>query len=139
MAELVRFGVSIEKGLLHGFDGLIEGRSYSSRSEAIRDLIRQEMVEAAWKAPDADVVATVTLIFDHHQFDLADKLTSIQHDDYDVIISTTHVHLDHDNCLEVLIMHGQASRVKNIADKLIATRGVRHGKTVMTTTGSIFS
>jgi len=139
MAELVRFGVSIEKGLLRDFDGLIEGRGYSSRSEALRDLIRQEMVEVAWKAPDADVVATVTLIFDHHQPDLADKLTSIQHDDHDVIVSTTHVHLDHHNCLEVLIMRGQASRVKNIADKLIATRGVRHGKTVMTTTGGMFS
>lgn len=139
MAELVRFGVSIEKGLLRDFDELIDGRGYSSRSEALRDLIRQEMVEATWKTPDADVVATVTLIFDHHQPDLAEKLTSIQHDDHEVIVSTTHVHLDHHNCLEVLIMRGQASRVKNIADKLIAARGVRHGKTVMTTTGGMFS
>lgn len=138
MPDLVRFGVSIDQDLLVSFDQLNRRRGYANRSEAIRDLIRDELVQESWETPEADVVATVTLVFDHHQREIADKLTGLQHDEFDVIVSSTHVHLDADNCLEVLILRGAARRVRLIADRLIATRGVRHGKSVMTTSGAIF-
>jgi CopG family transcriptional regulator, nickel-responsive regulator len=135
MADVVRFGVSIPDDLLDKFDVLIEREGYTNRSEAIRDLIRDRLVREEWTEPDQDVVGTVTVVYNHEQSELAQKLTEIQHRQHDLIISAVHVHLDAHNCLEVLIMRGKAADVKKSSDLLISTRGVKHGKVTMTTSG----
>lgn len=135
MGETIRFGISIDDGLLERFDRLVTEKGFINRSEAIRDLIRDALVEQTWEAGNEETVGTVTLVYDHHVHDLADRLTDIQHDHHDRIISTLHVHLDHHNCLEVLIVRGKSSQIKSIADSLIGVKGVKHGKLVMTTTG----
>jgi CopG family nickel-responsive transcriptional regulator len=136
MGQLSRIGVAIDSTLLSKFDALISRRGYTNRSEAFRDLIRDELVERAWEQPDAPVVGTVTLVYDHHVRMLSDKLTDLQHDHYHHVLSTLHVHLDHDNCLEVLVLRGKASAVRKLADALIATKGVKHGRLTITTPGS---
>jgi CopG family nickel-responsive transcriptional regulator len=136
MSELSRIGVAIDADLLDKFDRLIAQRGYTNRSEAFRDLIRDELVEKAWEAPDSHVVGTVTLVYDHHVRLLNEKLTGIQHDFHRSILSTLHVHLDHDNCLEVLVLRGRASEVRKVADALISTKGVKHGRLTMTTSGA---
>ena len=136
MSDLSRIGVAIDGGLLDKFDRLIAQRGYTNRSEAFRDLIRDELVEKAWEAPDSHVVGTVTLVYDHHVRLLNEKLTGIQHDFHRSILSTLHVHLDHDNCLEVLVLRGRASEVRKVADVLISTKGVKHGRLTMTTSGA---
>lgn len=135
MGELSRIGVAIDADLLKKFDNLIAARGYGNRSEAFRDLIRDELVERAWEKPDSDVVGTVTLVYDHHVRMLNEKLTELQHSHFQHILSTLHVHLDHDNCLEVLVVKGKASAVKKIADALISTKGVKHGRLTITATG----
>ncbi|MEO8597868.1 MAG: nickel-responsive transcriptional regulator NikR [Candidatus Solibacter sp.] len=135
MSALSRIGVAIDTDLLKKFDKLIGGRGYTNRSEAFRDLIREELVEQAWEAPDAPVVGTVTLVYDHHVRQLTDKLIGIQHDFHHSILSTLHVHLDHDNCLEVLVVKGRSADVRRVADRLISTKGVKHGRLTITTTG----
>jgi len=135
MSELARIGVAIDSLLLRKFDQLIEERGYTNRSEAFRDLIREELVQKSWESPEADVVGTVTLVYNHHVRMLSEKLTSMQHDHHKNILSTMHVHLDHDNCLEVLVVKGKAKNVQKIADGLISTRGVKHGRLTLTTTG----
>jgi len=135
MADLTRFGISIDESLLGQFDEMINQKGYVNRSEAIRDLIRAALVEEEWADDNQQTVATVTLVFDHHTRDLSDKLTEHQHSHYEEIVSTLHVHLDHHHCLEVVVIKGAASRVKRIADELIGTKGVKHGKLVATTTG----
>jgi CopG family nickel-responsive transcriptional regulator len=136
MSDLARIGVAIDSSLLEQFDGLIERRGYTNRSEAFRDLIRDELVEQSWESPDADVVGTVTLVYDHHVRTLSERLTGMQHDHHRNILSTMHVHLDHDNCLEVLVVKGKAGQVRKIADGLISTKGVKHGRLTVTTTGA---
>jgi CopG family nickel-responsive transcriptional regulator len=136
MSELSRIGVAIDAGLLDKYDRLIAQRGYTNRSEAFRDLIRDELVEKAWESPDSQVVGTVTLVYDHHVRLLNEKLTGIQHDFHRSILSTLHVHLDHDNCLEVLVLRGRASEVRKVADALISTKGVKHGRLTMTTSGA---
>lgn len=136
MSDLSRIGVSIDADLLDKFDRLIAQRGYTNRSEAFRDLIRDELVEKAWESPDSHVVGTVTLVYDHHVRLLNEKLTGIQHDFHRSILSTLHVHLDHDNCLEVLVLRGTASEVRQVADALISTKGVKHGRLTMTTSGA---
>jgi CopG family transcriptional regulator, nickel-responsive regulator len=136
MGELSRIGVAIDSDLLEKFDELIAHRGYSNRSEAFRDLIRGELVEEAWAKPDSPVVGTVTLVYDHHVRLLNGKLTDMQHKHYDHILSALHVHLDHDNCLEVLVVKGKASEVRAIADNLISTKGVKHGRLTVTTPGA---
>jgi CopG family nickel-responsive transcriptional regulator len=136
MSELARIGVAMDSSLLKKFDDLIEERGYSNRSEAFRDLIREELVRKSWESPEADVVGTVTLVYDHHVRMLAEKLTDMQHDHHRNILSTLHVHLDHDNCLEVLVVKGKAKNVQKIADGLISTKGVKHGRLTLTTTGA---
>ncbi|HEX29761.1 nickel-responsive transcriptional regulator NikR [Candidatus Poribacteria bacterium] len=131
---IVRFGVSMDERLLRQFDDLIERKGYGNRSEAIRDLIRDYIVEQEW-AGDEDMVGTVTLVYDHNVREINARLTHIQHEHYRHIISTLHVHLDRDNCLEVLVIRGKASFIQKLAEKLISTRGVKHGKLTMTTTG----
>lgn len=135
MGNTVRFGISLDEKLLESFDRLIEEKRYMNRSEAIRDLIRASLVENRIAAEDAEVVGTVTLVYNHHVRDLSDKLTEHQHAHHDRIVSALHVHLDAHNCLEVLIVRGAARDVKKIADELIGVKGVKHGKLVMTTTG----
>src|SRR5437773_1430538 len=135
MSDLSRVGVAIDADLLTKFDALIEKRGYTNRSEAFRDLIRDELVEKTWESPEANVVGTVTLVYDHHVRLLSEKLTSLQHDYHRAILSTLHVHLDHDNCLEVLVVRGKAAIVKKVADALISTKGVKHGRLTITTSG----
>ncbi len=136
MSQLNRIGVAIDSDLLDKFDALIAKKGYTNRSEAFRDLIRDELVEKAWEKPDALVVGTVTLVYDHHVRMLNEKLTEIQHEAFHNVLSTLHVHLDHDHCLEVLIVKGKASIVQKIADALISTKGVMHGRLTITTTGA---
>ena len=135
MAELTRFGISIDDRLLRRFEALIADKGYVNRSEAIRDLIRNALVEDEWARDDAETVGTVTLVYDHHTRDLADKLTEQQHSHHDAIVSALHVHLDAHNCLEVVVVRGRAREVKRLADELIGTKGVKHGQLVTTTTG----
>ncbi len=137
MNALVRFGVSLDSDLLDSFDDLITRKGYSNRSEAIRDLIRDNLVEREWNENE-ETVGTVTIIYDHHVRALTDKLTSIQHDYQHLIVSAMHVHLDHEHCLEVLVVRGRGSEVRKVADILIGTKGVKHGKLAMTTTGKAF-
>ncbi len=135
MADLTRFGISIDERLLTQFDEMINEKGYVNRSEAIRDLIRADLVEKEWADDNQQTIATVTLVFDHHTRDLSDKLTEHQHSHHEEIVSTLHIHLDHNHCLEVVVIKGAARRVKRIADELIGTKGVKHGKLVATTTG----
>ncbi|MDZ7264780.1 MAG: nickel-responsive transcriptional regulator NikR [candidate division KSB1 bacterium] len=135
MGELIRFGVSIESHLLDQFDRLLEQKNYSNRSEAIRDLIRNELVRQEWQDDEAEAVGTVTIIYDHHVRELSGVLTAVQHDFHKQIISTLHVHLDHHNCLEVLAVKGKTKIIRQIANSLISIKGVKHGKLVMTTRG----
>ena len=136
MSELSRIGVAIDTALLEKFDQLISGRGYTNRSEAFRDLIREELIDQDWERPDSQVVGTVTLVYDHHVRQLSERLTNLQHDHHHNILSTLHVHLDHDNCLEVLVVKGKSEAVRRIADALIATKGVKHGRLTITTTGA---
>lgn len=135
MTDLARFGISLDQQLLERFDGLIARKGYVNRSEAIRDLIRNDLVEDNWQTGDDETVGTVTLVYDHHTRDLSDKLTEHQHSHHDAIVSALHVHLDAHHCLEVVVVRGPANEVKRLADELIGTKGVKHGKLVTTTTG----
>ena len=136
MGELSRIGVAIDTELLGKFDELIAQRGYTNRSEAFRDMIRDEFVRQSWESPDSEVVGTVTLVYDHHVRMLNDKLTDLQHDHHKVVLSTLHVHLDHDNCLEVLVVRGKAKIVKTLADMLISTKGVKHGQLTLSASGA---
>jgi len=136
MSELTRIGVALDAGLLEKFDKLIAQRGYTNRSEAFRDLIRDELVEKAWESPESRVVGTVTLVYDHHVRLLSEKLTDIQHDFHRSILSTLHVHLDHNHCLEVLVVRGKAADVRKVADALITAKGVKHGRLTITTSGA---
>jgi CopG family nickel-responsive transcriptional regulator len=136
MGQLSRIGVAIDSELLEKFDSMIAQRGYTNRSEAFRDIIRDELVERAWQSPESPVVGTVTLVYDHHVRLLNEKLTSLQHDFHHSILSTLHVHLDHDHCLEVLVVRGKAGEVQKVADTLISTKGVKHGRLTITTSGA---
>ena len=127
MAGVTRFGVSLDERLLAKFDRLNGRKGYANRSEAIRDLIRESLVREQWELGDADAVGTLTLVYDHETRELEERLTELQHAHYRTIVSTLHVHLDAHHCLEVLILRGKAALLKSIADRLIGTRGVKHG------------
>jgi len=135
MSELIRFGVSMDGRLLARFDQLIADKGYSSRSEAIRDLIRDQVVEQSWEEEDEEMVGTITLVYNHEIHDLTERLINYQHQVHGAVMSSLHVHLDKHNCLEVLAVKGKGREIKKVADKLIGTRGVKHGKLVTTTTG----
>ena len=137
MTDIVRFGISMERDLARRFDRLIARRGYANRSEAVRDMARKELVSQQWDDPDAETVGTVTLVYDHHVPELGDRLTDLQHRHHDLVTSTTHVHLSHDHCLEVLVVRGRARDVQRLADQLIAARGVLHGQLVATATGGV--
>ena len=135
MGEVTRFGVSLDEKLLRQFDRLIVRKGYANRSEALRDLIRESLVRDQWELGTEEAVGTITLVYDHDTRDLADKLTDLQHAHYESIVSTLHVHLDPHHCLEVLVLRGTARTLKEIADRLIGTRGVKHGTFSATTEG----
>ncbi len=135
MAKIVRFGVSIDQELLDAFDQKIVSRGYANRSEAIRDLIRNQLVEMEWSHDDQEVAGTITLVYDHHVRGLSDQLMELQHHYVELIVSTMHVHLAHDRCLEVLLLKGPAGEAKEIAHRLLAIKGVIHGRLTATSTG----
>ena len=136
MGNTIRFGVSLDSELLERFDALCAQRGYETRSEAIRDLLRNTLVEQEWEDSGRDIAATLTLVYDHHKSDLAQKVTNAQHDAHHLIITTLHVHLDHHNCLEVLVLKGPGVEVRGLAERLIATKGVMFGKLSLATTGA---
>lgn len=131
---LKRFSISMDEELLARFDKFIRERRYVNRSEAVRDLIRRELVSDEW-AQDKEVAGVVTMVYDHHQPQVQQRLTGIQHQYYTIITSTTHVHMDHHNCLEVVIAKGRASVVREMAEQMLAMRGVKSGKLTMASTG----
>ncbi len=130
-SELVRFGVAMDAELLARFDERVSAKGYTTRSEALRDLVRAELVQAHLQG-DGMVAATLTLVYDHHVRELTERLTEMQHELGQAVVSTLHVHLDHDHCLEVIVMRGPAGRIQQAADQLLATKGVGHGRLVMT-------
>ena len=134
MPQLVRFGVSLEKELFDQFNKRIKGKSYTNRSEAIRDLIRQDLVAVEWQQ-GKDVAGAITLVYDHHRRDLLNRLMDVQHDHHAAILSTQHIHLDHHNCLEVLIVKGVPKDVDNLYGKLKSLKGVKHASIAMSTMG----
>ena len=132
--DIVRFGVSISSGLLEKFDELIKDKGYTNRSEAIRDLIRDRLVQTEWsdKTDTVELIGTITIVYDHHTREIGDKLTDIAHNFHELVISTMHVHLTHPSCLEVMVVKGTGDQIRSFADKLISIRGVKHGKLVIT-------
>lgn len=135
MGTTIRFGVSLDDALLDKFDSLCLQQGYKNRSEAVRDLIRNALVQQEWKDLGKEIVGTLTLIYDHHQSDLGQKVTSIQHDALEIIISTLHVHIDECNCMEVLVLRGSGEKIRQTAQRLISTKGIKHGKLNLSTTG----
>jgi CopG family nickel-responsive transcriptional regulator len=138
LAKLTRFGVSLPADLVSAFDRLIRAKGYKTRSEAIGDLMRESLVEDEWQRAEGNLVGTITIIYSHEKHGLSDTLNALQHSFHDAIICTTHVHMDAHNCLEVIVVRGSADDVKVIADRLISTTGVKHGKLVCTSTGEKF-
>jgi CopG family transcriptional regulator, nickel-responsive regulator len=131
MSDLERVSLAIEKDLLERFDALVDRGGHQNRSEAIRDLMRQRLVEEAWEADQEEAVATVTLVYDHGKRRLADKLTGAGHVHHHSILATLHVHLDADNCLEVIALKGDPKSLRHIAEHMVGMKGVKHGKIVM--------
>ena len=127
MGETVRFGVSLDSDLLEKFDALCERQGCPSRSEALRDIIRDALVQDSLHSETADAAGVLSLIYDHHVRDLSRKLTERQHDAHGLIVTTLHVHLDHHNCLEILVLKGKAGELRELADQLRSIRGVTHG------------
>ena len=135
MHKITRFGVSIDQKLLEHFDEKISSEGYLNRSEAIRDLIRDSLVQTEWESATQETIGTITLVYNSHTHELSDLLTRLQHGHYQAIISTTHIHLDEENCLEVLIVRGRGQDIKKISDQMTSARGVKHGRLSLTTTG----
>jgi CopG family nickel-responsive transcriptional regulator len=132
--DLIRFGVSIGKGLLEQFDSLIERKGYTNRSEAIRDLIRDRLVEVELqdRTDTRRAVGTITIVYDHHTREISDRLTDIAHEHHMLILSSMHAHLTHSSCLEVIIVQGCGKEIRALADRIISIKGVMHGKLVLT-------
>lgn len=135
MSDLVRFGVSLPGELLNKFDDYIKQHSYANRSNAIADLIREKLIEQEWKS-DVIVTGVITMVFDHRQRELSNTLTIIQHDHHQLIISTQHIHLDHDNCFEIIVVKGQASELNLLCNRMKAAKGVKYAKLTLATTGA---
>ncbi|MFH1860490.1 MAG: nickel-responsive transcriptional regulator NikR [bacterium] len=134
MSNLVRFGISLDKELLDRFDTLIHTQNYSNRSEAIRDLIRESLVREEW-IKEEEIAGTITLVYDHHQRELVNTLIDIQHDFHQIIISTQHIHLDHHNCMEIVVVKGKPKEIEELSQQLKTKRGVKHCSLGMATTG----
>jgi CopG family nickel-responsive transcriptional regulator len=135
MDRVTRFGVSIEADLLKKFDSMVRKIGYKNRSEAIRDLIRKQLVEEEWKDENRETVGILGIVFDHDMREITETLNRIQHHHIDTIISSTHIHLDRHNCLEVIVLRGRSSLIRKTANELLNTKHVKHGKLIMTTTG----
>ena len=131
-SEITRFGVSIGSALLSRFDELIASKGYTNRSEAIRDLVRDRLVEADWEGEEGNVVGVAALVYDHDMRQVGDRLTNIQHDIGHLVVSTLHVHLDERDCLEVIILRGEGARVRELSNRLLSLKGVKHGRLLMT-------
>ena len=136
MSDIVRFGISLEKALLDNFDTLINRQKYTSRSQAIRDLIRHELLKQDLEE-NQEVAGAITFIYDHHQRDLLNKIIDVQHDHQDIIQSSQHIHLDHHSCLEIVAVKGNFRKVSKLADILKALKGVIHGSLSVSSTGGI--
>lgn len=134
MGEIVRFGVSIEKEILDKFDEFIKIENYPTRSKAIGDLIRDSLIKREW-LKGGEVAGAITLVYNHHKREIVDKLTDIQHDFHKIVISTLHIHLDHDNCLEIVAVRGKVKDIEKLGNLLKSTKGVKHSSMVITTTG----
>ena len=135
MEKIKRFGVSIEGRLLEQFDSYISAKNYENRSEAIRDLIRKELVQEEWAKTNEDVAGAIVIVYDHHKREVVDKLLDIQHDFHELIISSQHIHLDHDNCLEIVVVRGRMAQVNDLAAKLKSIKGVKHASLTKSTLG----
>jgi len=134
MTDLSRIGISLEKNLLDKFDQFMKERNYANRSEVFRDLIRQELIKKEWQQ-GKEIAGAIILIYNHHKRELLNKITDIQHDFQRLIISTQHVHLDHDNCLEIVAIKGSSKEVQTLANTLKSIKGVKHGALSMSSTG----
>jgi len=134
MSNLVRFGVSLEEDLLIKFDRLIRKRKYTNRSEALRDLIRDELVKKEW-TENREVTGAITLVYDHHTRELVTKVLDVQHDHHDCILSTQHIHLDHHNCFEIIVTKGKSKEIETLYQKLKSIRNVKHAGFMMATQG----
>ena len=134
-SSLLRFGVSIEENLLKKLDSFISGNNYRNRSEALRDLIRIALVEEEWENADEEVAGAIVLVYNHHKRELVDKLLDIQHDYNKYIISSQHIHLDHDNCLEIIVVKGSMKFIQEILSKLKSAKGVKHASLTKSTLG----
>ena len=134
MSSLVRFGVSLEKGLLYSFDQRIREKRYTNRSEAIRDLIRDDLVKKEW-LDNREITGAITLVYDHHKRRLLNLLMDVQHDYHDSILSTQHIHLDHNNCMEIVVIKGKPKEMNELYGKLKSAKGVKHAGFAMATTG----
>lgn len=134
MTTLIRFGVSVDQTLLEKFDALINEKKYTSRSEAIRDLIRESLIKKEWDS-NREVTGAITLVFDHHKRELVNSLIQIQHDYHNTIISTQHIHLDHQHCLEVVVIKGKSQQAEELFNALKSAKGVKHAGFTITSTG----
>ena len=134
MSNLTRFSVSVEKELVEAFDQLVAREGYPTRSEAVRILIRQALVEQQWEGAGT-VAGAIMMVYDHHRRDLVDRLLKAQHHYGEIIISSLHVHLDHDNCLEIVTVKGRAGRIRELVTELKSAKGVKHSSLLMTTAG----
>lgn len=137
MNKVVRFGVSIEKDLNDKFAAWMKRKGYRNRSEAIRDLIRDRLVNEEWQGGEEEAVGSVSLVFNHESRELAARLTRVQHQQLGHIVASLHVHIDHHNCLEVLVLRGRARDIQKLGDSLLSTKGVKHGSTAFTTAAAI--
>ena len=135
MKKITRFGVSLEKDLLDKFDGPIDKIGYTNRSEASRDIIREKIIEEEWKDEDKECVGILGLVYNHEAREITETLNRIQHQHIDIVVTSTHIHLDHHNCLEVILLRGRSALIRKISHMLISTKSVKHGKLLMTTTG----
>ena len=132
---LKRFSIAVDDELLARFNTLLENARYENRSEAIRDLIRDALVREEWESDDALTTGTVVLVYDHHKHDLMKKLTDIQHESVDLLVASLHTHLDEHHCQEIIVMRGSVAEMKRVANRLISTNGVKHGRMLPSTTG----
>jgi CopG family nickel-responsive transcriptional regulator len=135
VSDLERYTITMPRELFVAFDQRNERKGYRNRSEAIRDLVREALIKESWANPDERVAATVTLVYDHHTRTLGEKITEVQHDYGELIVSTLHVHLDHHNCLEVIVLRGPARQIQAAADALGCIKGVKHAQLTLTTEG----
>jgi CopG family transcriptional regulator, nickel-responsive regulator len=139
MTDLERYTITMPRSLFDAFDALNERKGYRNRSEAIRDLVRAALVHEEWARPDQPVAATLTLVYDHHTRELSEKINHIQHDHGDKIVSAMHVHLDHHNCLEVIVLRGPAGEIRALGDAISSIKGVKHAQLSLTTQGKDLS